>query len=200
MMVATEPLPEDLWKEIGLDRRETFADDRRIVIYGQRTADGRIAFGGRAGYKLGSGIESRFGADDARFEGVHRALLELFPVLRGVEITHRWGGALGVPRNWAPSLGLDRSSGLGWLGGYVGQGVAASNAAGRTLAELIAERESERTGLAWVGRSTPNWEPEPLRWLAVRAITAFGESADAAEARGGRAGIRGRLFDGMVGK
>lgn len=202
MMIATEPLPDEIWKQIGLAERPTFGDARRITIYGQRTADGRIAFGGRAGYRFGSGIESRFDADDPRFARVHEALLELFPVLQGVAITHRWGGALGVPRNWAPSLGLDRARGSAWLGGYVGAGVAASNAAGRTLAELIAERDTERTALPWVGpgAGAGDWEPEPLRWLAVRAITGIGDSADRAEQRGRAARLRARLFDAFVGR
>lgn len=200
LMIATAPLPDELWKQIGLEHGQTFGDDRRIVIYGQRTACGRIAFGGRAGYRLGSGVESRFAADDPRFERVHEALLELFPGLLGTPITHRWGGALGVPRDWAPSVGIERKTGLAWLGGYVGQGVAASNAAGRTLAELILERDTERTRLPWVGHESRRWEPEPLRWLAVRGITGFADAADRAEQRGGRARIRERLFDAFVGR
>ncbi len=47
LMVATEPLPESVWAEIGLAGRPTFADGRHMIIYGQRTADDRFAFGGR---------------------------------------------------------------------------------------------------------------------------------------------------------
>ncbi len=201
LMIATEPLPDELWKEIGLAARETFGAARRIVVYGQRTADGRLAFGGRGGYRFGSSIEDRFDPDDPRFRAVHRALLELFPVLEAVDITHRWGGALGVPRSWRPSVGLDRTTGLAWAGGYVGEGVAASNLAGRTLAELIAETDTERCRLAWVGRESRPWEPEPLRWLAVSALTRIGESADRAELATGRVPrLRAALFDRVVGK
>jgi glycine/D-amino acid oxidase-like deaminating enzyme len=199
MMIATEPLPADVWKQVGLERRQTFADERRIVIYGQRTADDRIAFGGRAGYRFGSGIEDRFRSDDPRFERVRAALLELFPILRDVAITHRWGGALGVPRTWCPSVSLDPATGLAALGGYVGQGVAISNLAGRTLAELIAGEQTERTGLVWVNQQPGSWEPEPLRWLAVAGVTKAGDRADRAESRGGGSGLAGRLFDSFVG-
>jgi len=51
----------------------------------------------------------------------------------GARVTHRWGGALGVPRDWFPSAGYDRSHGYAWAGGYVGDGVAAANLAGWTL-------------------------------------------------------------------
>lgn len=199
-MIATEPLPEAVWKEIGLDDRQTFSDGRRIITYGQRTADGRIAFGGSADYCYGSAIQDRFSSEDPHFKEVELALLRLLPVLKGVGITHRWGGAIGVPRNWRPSLGLDRSSGLGWLGGYVGEGVAATNLAGRTIAELIVGEPTARTQLAWVDAASPRWEPEPLRWLAIKGLLALGSSVDHSEERTGRtAKLRSRVFESFVG-
>ncbi len=200
MMIATEPLSDRLWERLGLRERETFGDARRIVTYGQRTADGRIAFGGRASYRFGSGIADRFDPDDPRFASIERTLFELFPALRGVEITHRWGGALGVGRDWRAGVGFDRSTRLAWAGGYVGEGVAASNLAGRTLADLITGNQTDRCGLAWVGPEMRNWEPEPLRWLAVAGISAIGASADRVEfARGRRPSLRAWLFDRIVG-
>jgi glycine/D-amino acid oxidase-like deaminating enzyme len=182
MMIATEPLPESAWKQIGLAKRETFSDPRRSVIYGLRTADGRLAFGARGAYFYGSGIRDRF--DKAAFDRVQRTLESLLPVVHGYRITHRWGGALGVPRDWRPSVGIDRKAGLAWAGGYVGEGVAAANLAGRTLADLILERDTERSKLPLVGPRSPSWEPEPLRWLGVAGVRLLGESLDAAERRG----------------
>ena len=58
LMLATEPLPDEVWDRIGLAARETFNDGRHLIIYGQRTADGRLAFGGRgAPYHFGSRID-----------------------------------------------------------------------------------------------------------------------------------------------
>jgi glycine/D-amino acid oxidase-like deaminating enzyme len=201
MMIATEPLPETVWKEIGLGERETFADPRRIVIYGQRTADDRLAFGSRGNYFFGSGVRDRFSASDAAFGQVHDVLLSLFPILRDFSISHRWGGALGVPRNWRPSLGLDRASGLAWAGGYVGEGVAATNLAGRTVADLILERDSDRVALPWVEPHSRRWEPEPLRWLGVSAIRRAGDSLDIAELAGRPASrLSAALFGAVVRK
>jgi len=187
LMVATEPLDDDVWEEIGLSERQTFADGRHLVIYGQRTADGRIAFGGRGapyGYasKIDPSIEQRSRIHDRIIE----ALVELLPVLDGIAITHRWGGVLGVPRDWFPSVGFDRSSGLAWGGGYVGEGVAASNLAGRTLADLITGTDSPRVDLPWVGHRSRNWEPEPLRWLAINGALGVMGVADRTEDRTGR--------------
>ncbi|MCB0964808.1 MAG: FAD-dependent oxidoreductase [Acidimicrobiales bacterium] len=200
LMVATEPIDAARWDEIGLRHRETFADDRHLVIYGQRTADGRIAFGGRgAPYHWGSGIRPATEHDSPIHQRVEATLRDLLPQLDGIDITHRWGGVLGVPRDWFPSVTFDRSTGLAAAGGYVGEGVAAANLAGRTLAELITDRPGELAGMPWVDHRSPRWEPEPLRWLGVNAALALSASADRAEDRTGRSGWRGRLLDRFVG-
>ena len=187
LMIATEPLDEATWAEIGMTRRPTFSDGRHHIIYGQRTADGRFAFGGRgAPYQFGSRIDAGVERHSATHDLIHRTLTELFPQVSSLEITHRWGGVLGVPRDWQPSVNLDPATGLADAGGYVGEGVAASNLAGHTLAELITRTESERTGLPWVGHRSRRWEPEPLRWLGINAGRRIVASADKAEARTGR--------------
>ena len=187
MMVATEPLPESVWQELGLSRRETFQDPRRMVVYGQRTADDRLAFGARGQYLYASRVRRRFDSGDPLLGEVQQVLESIFPVLRDYGVSHRWGGALGVPRDWRPSVGIDSKRGFAWAGGYVGDGVAASNLAGRTLADLILRRESERVTLPWVGRPFPNWEPEPLRWLGVSGTRWLGEVLDRAELQERRA-------------
>jgi len=187
LMVATEPLPDDLWAEIGLAERQTFADDRHLVIYGQRTDDGRIAFGGRgAPYLFGSRIDQATEQRSRIHDRIVETLLDLLPALDGAEFTHRWGGVLGVPRDWFPSVGFDRSTGSAWGGGYVGEGVAASNLAGRTLADLITGTESPRVDLPWVGHRSRKWAPEPLRWLSINSALKVMEWADASESRSGR--------------
>jgi len=188
LVIATAPLPDADWEQIGLAQRPTFGDLRHLIIYGQRTADGRLVFGGRgAPYHLGSTVRPSFDRVPAVFAALRRTLADLFPLLRGVPITHAWGGPLGVPRDWCASAGLDRSTGLGWAGGYVGDGVATTNLAGRTLADLITGNDSQITRLPWVGHRSPRWEAEPLRWLAMNAGMQVMSWADKQEARTGRA-------------
>jgi glycine/D-amino acid oxidase-like deaminating enzyme len=187
LMIATEPLPEDVWAQIGLTDRPTFGDLRHLIIYGQRTADGRLAFGGRgAPYHLGSAIRPSFDRVPAVFDALRQTLAELFPVLGEVPVTHCWGGPLGVPRDWCASVGLDQASGLAWAGGYVGDGVSTTNLSGRTLADLITGRDSELVRLPWVGHQSPPWEPEPLRWLGLNAGLRVMSVADREELRTGR--------------
>jgi glycine/D-amino acid oxidase-like deaminating enzyme len=109
MMIATEPLPESAWKEIGLANREVISDMRRIVTYGQRTADDRFAFGSRGAYFYGSRIRDRFEASEKVFQTVQRTAESFFPILREYRITHRWGGALGRSHP-GPRLGARASA------------------------------------------------------------------------------------------
>jgi glycine/D-amino acid oxidase-like deaminating enzyme len=198
MMIATAPLPDSTWQELGLEGRPTFADHRRTVTYGQRTADGRLAFGTRGLYYYGSGIRDYFADDDPGFVHTRATLIELFPSLADVEITHRWGGALGVTRDWMPFIHFDPQTGLGAVGGYAGNGVATTNLAGRTLADLVLRETTERTSFAWVGHPSRQWEPEPLRWLGAQGVRRMGECADAAEQQGRHAGLYGRIFDAFA--
>ena len=186
MIVATEPLSESVWQNIGLQQREVWDDPRRIVIYGQRTLDNRMVLGGRASYKFGSGIQRAIGPDDPHVQVVRETLYDIFPALRQYEITNGWGGLLGVPRHWRPCVSYDGESGMGWAGGYVGEGVAATNLAARTLADLVLKRDTERTRLPWVEDLPRRWEPEPLRWLGAKTLRWMHYQADKAEQRTGQ--------------
>ncbi|HEY7720451.1 MAG TPA: FAD-dependent oxidoreductase [Pedococcus sp.] len=200
LMVATEPLSPQQWDGIGLRDREVFADHRHVVIYGQRTPDDRIAFGGRgAPYHWGSRVRPGFDVEPSVFGELRGALRELLPQLGDVRFTHAWGGAVGIARDWHPSVGLDPRTGLGWAGGYVGDGVAASNLAGRTLADLVRGRQTALTSLPWVGHRSRPWEPEPLRWLGVNGALRLGHSADREEARTGRPSRRARVLGVLTG-
>ena len=186
-MIATEPLPASFWDDAGWRNRETVGDGRHLIIYAQRTADDRIAFGGRgAPYHFGSRVRAWYDRDPTVFHDLVRVMHDLFPATRDARITHHWGGALGVPRDWYPSVGIERASGLAWAGGYVGDGVTTTNLAGRTLADLILHRDTERTDLAWVDHRSRDWEPEPLRWLGINAGLHVSAAADRREARTGR--------------
>jgi glycine/D-amino acid oxidase-like deaminating enzyme len=200
LMIATEPLPDDFWAGAGLVGRETFADHRHLIIYGQRTADGRMAFGGRgAPYHFGSAIRPEFDRDGGVHESLRSALVELFPALADAKITHQWGGPLGIARDWFPSVGLDDATGVAWAGGYVGDGVSTTNLAGRTLRDLILSRDTELTALPWVGHRSRRWEPEPLRYLGINAGLRLAGSADRAEERTGRETWRSRALERVLG-
>ena len=206
LMVATEPLPASFWdgsagtRAAGLHAGETFTDARHLIIYGQRTADDRLAFGGRgAPYHYGSRIDPAFDRSEAVFTALRSSLTELFPALDGQAFTHGWGGPLGIARDWHASVGLDPTTGVGWAGGYVGDGVGTTNLSGRTLADLVLGRDTELTRLPWVGHRSRPWEPEPLRWIGVNAGLRAMTAADAEEKLTGRPSVAARLMSPFIG-
>lgn len=191
LMIATEPLDATTWADIGLATRPTFNDARNLIIYGQRTADGRLAFGGRgAPYHFRSAVSADYDRHHATHAGLRDILVDLFPVLQTTEITHAWGGPLALPRDWYPSVRFDRSTGMASAGGYVGDGVSTANLAGRTLTDLITGTDSHLTRLPWVDHRSPWWEPEPIRWIGVRGLSKLPGRVDRAEDRGKRSWTR----------
>ena len=170
-----------------------------MLFRSQRTADNRIAFGGRgAPYGFGSRIDPSVESGSGTHDLIVASLRELLPQVADAKITHRWGGVLGIPRDWFPSVGFDHTTGLGHLGGYVGEGVAAANLAGRTLADLIVGADTERTTYPWVQHNSRRWEPEPFRWLGINAALRAAAYADRAENRSDRPSRVGAMTDRLL--
>jgi glycine/D-amino acid oxidase-like deaminating enzyme len=186
-MIATEPLTEEQWAAIGWDGRETLGDMAHAYMYAQRTADGRIALGGRGvPYRFGSRTDNDGRTQDETIDALGEILTRFFPALAGVRIAHAWSGVLGVPRDWCATVTLDRATGLGWAGGYVGSGVATANLAARTLRDLVQQDSGQAgrtdlTELPWVNHKVRKWEPEPFRWLGVQGMYATYRAADQRE-------------------
>ncbi|GJJ20532.1 NAD(P)/FAD-dependent oxidoreductase [Mycolicibacterium mageritense] len=184
-MIATAPIPADRWDEIGWEARETVGDAAHGFFYAQRTVDDRIAIGGRSvPYRYASRTDKDGRVPAKTITLLTDVLHAILPQIRDIPIAHGWCGVLAVPRDWQAGVALDRITGLGWAGGYVGHGVTATNLAGRTLADLVLRRDTPITRLPWVGHESRTWEPEPLRWLGVRGLYIAYKLADRHEARG----------------
>jgi glycine/D-amino acid oxidase-like deaminating enzyme len=201
-MIVTAPLPEPVWDQIGWGGAELLGDFAHAYIYAQRTADGRIAFGGRGvPYRFGSRIDHQGRTQPRTIRSLITALHDHFPPTARVPIEHAWCGVLGVARDWFPSVVLDRSSGLGAAGGYVGNGVGTSHLAARTLCDLVLGSDTELTRLPWVGHRERKWEPEPLRWTGVQLVYALYRIADRHERSGrGSTSVFARAADLLAGR
>lgn len=198
LMIATAPLPAGVWDRIGLEHGQTFSDYRHLLVYGQRTADDRLAFGGRgARYHWASAITPGYDRVPRVFAHLRNALVDLFPAVADAPITHTWGGPLGVPRDWCASVTWDGH--VGTAGGYVGDGLSTTNLAGRTLADLVRGVASPLTALPWVNHRSPDWEPEPLRFLGANAGLVATDLADREEALTGRPSLAARLLAPLTG-
>jgi glycine/D-amino acid oxidase-like deaminating enzyme len=198
LISLTVPLTPEQWTSVGWQNHESLASNRLTVDYLTRTADGRILFGSRgAPYQFGSRISDDQDIHEPTHSRVHQAVVDWFPSLAGIRFTHNWGGPVGVPRDWMPSVRFDPASRLGFIGGYTGQGVATSNLAGRLLASLVTADSSGIEKLPMAQRHSPNWEMEPLRWLVVtymqKAFQRIDEALEAGKPRPLNADLVGRL-------
>ena len=193
-MIATEPLADDVWNELGWQGCEPIADQRYHFMYAQRTYDNRIAIGGRGtSYRFGNRVDEADEQNDRIFARIEEALHFHFPAARDAGITHRWGGAFAVPRDWSMSVEYDPTTGLGWAGGFSGHGLTGASIAGRTIADLVLARDTDLLTLPWVGHHSRSWEPEPLRGIAARGIDRILWDADAHEQRTGQTAKRVRF-------
>ncbi|WP_307807962.1 NAD(P)/FAD-dependent oxidoreductase [Nocardioides xinjiangensis] len=201
-MVVTEPLTAAQWAEVGWSGEELLGDEAHAYCYAQRTADGRIALGGRGvPYRFGSRTDVDGRTQEWTVQSLRSTLLSLFPSLAGIRLDHAWCGVLGVPRDWSASVAYDPATGLGHAGGYVGSGLTATNLAGRTLRDLVLGRDTDLTRLPWAGHRVRRWEPEPLRWAGVHALYRLYRAADRREDAGlGRTSRVARVANRVAGR
>lgn len=202
-MIVTDPLPDAVWDEIGWAGAELLGETAHAYTYSQRTADGRIALGGRGvPYRFGSGIDHDGRTQERTARSLIAALHEMFPATAGVDIAHAWCGVLGVARDWSASIDFDPTTGIGSASGYVGSGLTTTNVAGRTLCDLVAGERTDLTNLPWVGHHSRRWEPEPLRWVGVATMYAAYRTADRRElgSESTRPDVIARIADKVSGR
>ncbi len=177
-MVATEPLTPAQLGDIGWANRQGIEDARNLVHYFRLSIDNRLVMGG-------SDVSIAYGADMERdlnarvFDDLERDVAWLFPTLKGVRFTHRWGGPVSVPVDLAPAIGHIGDRRAVYSLGCVGHGVSMTHLNGCLLADLVLERESDLTGVWFVDRRTIPWPPEPLRLAASHAIRGYLRLEDA---------------------
>lgn len=200
-MVVTEPLTSDQWQQVGWDHAEGLSGAAHTYFYAQRTADGRIAIGGRGKpYRFGSRFDHRGEVDQPTVSALVALLRELFPQVV-LQEAHAWCGVLGVTRDWSPFID-DSEHRVIRVGGYAGQGLAASHLAALIIADLITDPGSSLTSLPWVRRAPRRWEPEPLRWIGANGLYRAYAAADRLESRcaNGRTSRLAALADRITGR
>ena len=175
LIIATEPLSQEIWDSIGLEQGQVFSDFSRQVTYGQRTADNRMVFGARGGYQFNGKLRTCFDLTDEEVNLRRDIMIELFPQLSKSKITHAWGGNLAMSRKFHPHVIKDLTHKFVTAGGYGGEGVGATNLAGRTIADLVLGKQSNHTRMPWVVASNTlkelrMWEREPIPYLGYKAV------------------------------
>ncbi|WP_309131297.1 FAD-dependent oxidoreductase [Brevibacterium sp.] len=184
-MIATNPLPAGAWEAIGWEGRECLGDAAHTFIYAQRTADDRIALGGRgAPYAFRSGLPGQGEIPAEVVDLLRDRLSSLFPDL-DFDVAHAWRGALGVTRDWCAGIFFDKEQRIGVARGYAGHGVTATHLAAKTLLDRASGASTPLTSLPWNDHYSGQWEPEPIRWLGIRSMYKIFNVADEWERRTG---------------
>lgn len=199
LMVATEPLPDQIWQEIGNSRRATFAEGLHLINYAQRTSDNRLAIGGRgARYPYGSKQSGAIENSAQVHESIRSLAKSWFPQLANVTFTHAWGGAVAITRDWEPYVRWDREFGYGVIGGYAGDGMTMSYLAAKTLVQEITESSSQLRELHFINRRSRRWEREPVRYFAINTLVALSDIADYEERLTKRPSVLSRIIEPLI--
>jgi glycine/D-amino acid oxidase-like deaminating enzyme len=192
--IVTEPLSAEQRRAIGWSGGQGIADRGNRFHYYRLTPDGRILFGGyEAVYRFGNRVDDR---RLTRHPPTHRVLaqhlLETFPALEGIQVTHAWGGAIDTCSRFCVTFGRAFGGRAVYAVGYTGLGVAASRFGARTALDLLDGTESERTRLKLVRTRPVPFPPEPVRWAVIQATR---RALARADEHGGRRGPWLRLLD-----
>ena len=202
LMVATKPLSATEQRAVGWSPGLAIAEATNNVNYAQMTSDARLAVGGRgARYPFASRLDPRLESESATHHELTKMINEWFPSLEKIEITHHWGGAIAIRRNWESRIVVNRQESFAQLGGYVGDGMTMSFIAARAVAAEITQGERVLASMPISSGSEreKKWPMEPLRYLGANALFANIRALDHAEAKGKKSRIRSALMK-LIGK
>jgi len=171
-IVLTEPLSPRHFEAIGWHHRQGIEDARNLVHYYRLTADNRLLMGGRdVGLTYGEDMDRD--RDPATFAALEQDVRDIFPPLRDIRFTHRWGGPVSVTVDMAPAMGYLGDPSAVYSIGCLGHGVSMTHLNGKTAADLVLEKKTSLTDVFFVNRRTLSWPPEPVRTLAAKVILGY---------------------------
>ena len=171
-IVLTEPLTAKHFESIGWQNRQGIEDARNLVHYYRLTADNRLLMGGRdVSLSFGSNMEKDY--DETTFFELEEDVRQIFPALKDIGFTHRWGGPVSVTLDMAPAMGYLGNKQMVYSLGCLGHGVSLTHLNGQTVSDLILEKQTDLTDTFFVNRRTIPWPPEPLRTITTKAILGY---------------------------
>ena len=130
LQIATEPLPPDL-RAVILPGGDVLSDTRKVIRYWRLDGEGRLLMGGRGPY--------REPGPERDWAHLKREVDALYPALKEIRYTHRWGGRVAIHPDYWPRLHAPRPGLLAAIG-CQGRGIGWQTAMGRELALLATDR------------------------------------------------------------
>ena len=130
-IIVTDPLPPDQQQKLSPKGR-MFFDSKHFLNYFRLTPDGRMLFGGR------NNLSTNLDLHDSA-QRLQQRMVEVFPDLAGIPITHSWTGQLGITFDLMPHAGY--KNGLHYAFGYGGHGVAIATYLGTEMGLILAGKK-----------------------------------------------------------
>ena len=126
-IIATDTLDPNLLDRL-MPKRRMVGDTRNLYNYYRPSPDGtRIIFGGRRGADTDNDMQ--------KCMHLYSNLVEIFPELQGVRLTHTWWGYTGYTFDFIPHLRVH--DGIHYATGFCGSGVVWAPWLGRKAAYMI---------------------------------------------------------------
>jgi glycine/D-amino acid oxidase-like deaminating enzyme len=171
-ILVSEPLTEGQREAIGWRRRQGVTDARTFFNYYRLTSDGRILFGtSEAVYYPGNRVDPSCDHSPPHYEGLRASFRRHFPPLSDLRFPYAWGGPICSTSRLTPFFGDALGGRLLYGLGYTGHGLGSTRLAGRILAHFALARKSPLLELSMVRRPPLPFPPEPVRRVAVGAVT-----------------------------
>lgn len=194
-VLMTEPLDAAQLESIGWTNRRGIGDAGNQFHYLRLSADNRILFGGyEAVYRYRQRVDPTFDQDPAVFSVLEEHFDAMFPTLREVGFSHRWGGAIDTSTRFCAAVTLSHENRVATVNGFTGLGVGASRFFAGAALDLLEDRTTPATLLEMVRSAPVPFPPEPIRYLG---ITATRHAIARADANDGRRGPWLRLLDAL---
>jgi glycine/D-amino acid oxidase-like deaminating enzyme len=168
-IVLTEPLTDNQIKEIGWLKRQGLEDSRNLIHYFRLTKDNRLLMGGED-VTVAFGKKMNYDLNPKTFNKLLDFIYKIFPPLKGIKIEYKWGGPVSITLDLIPAIGFIGSKDAIFSLGCIGHGVSLTHINGLTIAELLLEKETERTNMFFINRNIIPWPPEPIRYILSHTI------------------------------
>ncbi len=192
-VLMTEPLTAEQLASICWEGRHGIGDAGNLFHYYRLTADHRLLFGGYdALYFFGNDLQAKRARNKQTEALLAQHLVDTFPVLSGIKITHTWGGAIDTCSRFSAFWHTGMGNKVAGVQGFTGLGVGASRFGAQVCLDLLAGRDNERTQLEMVRKKPLPFPPEPIKWLGIQLTRRAIAKADA---NGGRRGPWLQLLD-----
>ncbi len=167
--MVTEPLSQKQWNEIGWHDRQSIEDNRQLIHYFRRTVCGRITMGG-GDAQLGKGSKMAQMDVSRTWDNLEKHLKWLFPTLKNISFDYRWGGPVSVNLDMAPDIGFIGDERVIYANGCIGHGVSLTQLNGRTIADLVQEKNTDLTDFWIINRKAIRWPAGMLGTASFHAI------------------------------